>query len=200
MPWLAAALMSAFLMIAFPVRAAIQRRRYGRPSSPRPATPRPRVWRIADVLFFAGMALLLAGPVLEIAGSLDPLLESRPSTTVAAVGFHAFAIALLAWAQETMGLTWRPAIAPIDGGELVTAGPFRLVRNPNYVAMLAAGLGTVLLASDPVAIAGWLTLLTSLMLTARFEEGPLEARFGDAYREYAARVGRLFPGAGKRAR
>ena len=74
---------------------------------------------------------------------------------------------------------------------LVTSGPFRFSRNPIYVGnlMLVAGLG---LALGNL----WFLILTPILgyalleLAIRGEERHLEALFGDAWRDYKARVRR----------
>jgi protein-S-isoprenylcysteine O-methyltransferase Ste14 len=74
---------------------------------------------------------------------------------------------------------------------LATEGVYTYLRNPMYVglALIVAGLG-IALASD------WtLVMLVPAMLLIHFgvvarEERYLEAKFGDAYRQYKARVPR----------
>lgn len=197
MPWLAVALLTTFLVVVFPVRNAIRRRRFGSSGSPDWHAGRPRQWLAADAMFLGGFALLIAGPVLEGLDVVGPLVEPGDATITIGVVLVGAATATAIWAQETMGSAWRPDIAPDAGSTLVTSGPFRVVRNPNYVAMVTAGLGAALLSPDPVTLAGWVVLLASVMLTARVEEPPLLARFGGPYREYAARVGRFVPGVGR---
>jgi len=139
----------------------------------------------------AGFLLAVAGPVLGNATS--------PSSGARAAGVALLlaAIALAVWAQETMGRAWRTDIAPDADAGLVTHGPFAVVRNPNYVAMLTAVTGALLIAPGLLGLAGTVALLAGLMLTARCEERVLEATFGDPYRFYAARVGRFVPGVGR---
>jgi protein-S-isoprenylcysteine O-methyltransferase Ste14 len=81
--------------------------------------------------------------------------------------------------------TGRPAT------KLVTTGPFRYSRNPMYLAMLSlfAGIGV---AVDNLWILGLTPALFAIVHygVIRPEEHCLEARFGAAYRDYAATVGR----------
>jgi protein-S-isoprenylcysteine O-methyltransferase Ste14 len=79
-------------------------------------------------------------------------------------------------------------------GKLCTAGPFRFVRHPMYAAWISVvspGVAlmlnswTVLLIIPPVHVI-WHLLVAS-------EEDMMRARFGDEYRDYAARTGRFVP-------
>ena len=80
---------------------------------------------------------------------------------------------------------------------LVTSGPYRLSRNPDYVGQtfLAAGLG-LLFGAPWVLIA-----LVPALLLVRYgviarEERYLEGRFGEEYREFRDRVRRWRRGVG----
>jgi protein-S-isoprenylcysteine O-methyltransferase Ste14 len=78
-------------------------------------------------------------------------------------------------------------------GGLVTAGPYAVVRHPQYSGLFLVILG---------ALVQWPTILTVLMAPvlvvayvwlARCEEGELEARFGEAYRAYCRSVPPFVP-------
>ena len=78
---------------------------------------------------------------------------------------------------------------PLPTAHLVLVGPYRYVRNPMYVAVLAIILGQALL------FASWATLLyagiafLAVLLFVRFYEEPtLERTYGDEYREYRRNV------------
>lgn len=82
---------------------------------------------------------------------------------------------------------------------LVTQGPYAVVRHPQYSALFLVILG---------ALVQWPTILTLLMAPvlaiayvrlARREERELEARFGEAYRQYRRRVPGFVPAVPLRA-
>lgn len=195
---LAFGLICAFLLLIFPARAMRRRARFG--GRDRVAAPaRPRGWLLADVLFLAAFGLVVAGPALRAAGWSG----STWSTGVGAPAGLALllgAAALAIWAQETMGPAWRPDIAADDRVAIVTTGPFAIVRNPTYIAMVAAASGTLLLAPSWPGIGGVGLLVASLLLTVRYEETELARAHGPTYRAYCARVRRFLPGLGRPSR
>ena len=85
---------------------------------------------------------------------------------------------------------WKPASA------LVTRGVFRYLRNPMYVGLVLAVAGlAIMLASDWMLVMTVLLAITLHVGVVRREERYLAAKFGDAYRDYCARVPRYgWPG------
>jgi protein-S-isoprenylcysteine O-methyltransferase Ste14 len=71
--------------------------------------------------------------------------------------------------------------------ELVTSGPFALVRHPMYLGALIASVGGVLLYRTWSAV---LVLAHEAVFWVRAgrEDQALEAEFGEAWRAYARRV------------
>ena len=74
---------------------------------------------------------------------------------------------------------------------IVTDGPFRYTRNPLYLATAGLYVGIALLVN---ALCPLVLLLPMLVIlhwgVVRREERYLEAKFGDSYRDYRARVRR----------
>lgn len=100
-------------------------------------------------------------------------------------------LALLAW---TIATFWRhrTTVNPYKAASaLCTGGPFRFSRNPIYVGdwFILAGVSLLLKTAWPLVFAPfiWVVLRYGVI---RHEEAHLEARFGDAYRAYRARVRR----------
>lgn len=85
-------------------------------------------------------------------------------------------------------------IGGFKNDELVTDGPFSLVRNPLYVFSLIGILGIGFQSNHlSVIIMAPLLVLIMYHFLIRREEGFLEEKFGQTYRDYKARVPRLMP-------
>src|SRR5688572_29738897 len=128
--------------------------------------------------------------VLALAGLIwtRSILGTGPIT----LGLQAAALLVMLWARLVFGVRSFHAAANPTGGELVTRGPYAIVRNPIYAAVIlftAAGVaahpswGSVLLGL--VVLAG---MLTRVLLEERF----LRGRYRE-YEDYARRVKRLVP-------
>ena len=192
-------LYAAYLAIAFGLRTLIQLRRTGSTGfhglGGRPGSAE---W-IAGVGFTLALLVGAAAPVLALLDLVEPV-AALDVTAVHKVGL-ALAIAGIAatfYAQVAMGTSWRIGVDPGDRTELVTGGPFALVRNPIFAAMLPTGLGLSLLVPSWVSCAGLIGLAVALELQVRVVEEPYLLRaHGASYAEYAARVGRFLPGIGR---
>ncbi len=104
---------------------------------------------------------------------------------------------LQAAAMLHLGASWRIGIDESARPGLVTGGLYRFTRNPIYFALIVALAGYTLLLP---------TLLSALVLVGACvairqqileEESYLVRAYGEQYRNYARRVGRLLPGVGK---
>jgi protein-S-isoprenylcysteine O-methyltransferase Ste14 len=200
MAWLALVLYVAALALAFGWRTFAQWRRTGdtglRLDAGRPGTL--RWW--AKVLFLLALVLGFAGPIAALAGAPPlPGFDHRAVQTAGLVLAVAGVAATLA-AQLAMGTSWRIGVDPAERTALVTGGPFALARNPIFTAMVATSLGLALMVPNLAAGAALLVLVVAVQLQVRAVEEPyLVAAHGDAYRRYAARVGRFLPLLGRSA-
>ena len=79
-------------------------------------------------------------------------------------------------------------------GPLIDTGPFALVRNPLYLGNIALWTGFALTARllwlAPIVIVALGAVYHAIV---RWEEGLLDARVGEAYRDYSMRVPRWLP-------
>jgi protein-S-isoprenylcysteine O-methyltransferase Ste14 len=190
-----------YLALAFGLRTAIQLRSTGSSGFHGIDGEIGSVTWLAGVGFVVALVLGLAAPVLALLDVVSPIdaLDRR--------GLHATGIALAVTgtvatllAQFAMGDSWRIGVDPQERTALVTSGPFALVRNPIFAAMLPTALGLVLMVPSAIAILGLVVLIASLEVQVRIVEEPyLRSVHGQRYADYARRVGRFLPGLGKLA-
>lgn len=186
------------LTITFGVRVAIQLRRTGSTGlHGLPPDAGPLEW-VAGGMFVAGLLMGGTAPILALLDVLEPIpvLDGAVGNAIGLV-IAVAGIALTFGAQLAMGDSWRVGVDPEERTDLVTDGPFRLIRNPIYSAMLPTVFGLVLMVPSALAIAAIVTLFVALELQVRLVEEPyLFQVHGDAYADYATRVGRFVPGLG----
>jgi protein-S-isoprenylcysteine O-methyltransferase Ste14 len=157
------------------------------------------VEQTAGLLFVGGIALSVAGAMADGAGSLDPIafLDGDVGRD-AGIGLAAGGLVTTFAAQLAMGDAWRIGVDPSERTELVTDGPFSVVRNPIYAGMIPFFFGIALLVPNVVAVAGAVLVFVGLELQTRLVEEPYLMRtHGDEYARYASRVGRFGPGLGR---
>ncbi|MGB2711647.1 MAG: isoprenylcysteine carboxylmethyltransferase family protein [Conexibacter sp.] len=200
MATLALALYVVYGVLTFGVRTLVQIRRTGSSGfhgvGGRPGSAE---W-FAGVGFVVALAIGFAAPLLALLDLVEPIAAF--DTTVLHVAGAALAVAGIVTtfiAQVAMGASWRIGVDPAERTSLVTTGPFALVRNPIFAAMLPTAFGLTLMVPSWIALVGLAGLVLTLELQVRAVEEPyLLTVHGDAYASYAARVGRFVPGIGRR--
>lgn len=196
---LALVLYLVYLAIAFGARTIIQLRRTGSTGfhgvGGRPGSAE---W-LAGVGFVVALVLGVAAPVLALLDVVEPIAALDTGALHATgIALAVLGIAATFYAQVAMGTSWRIGVDESERTELVTSGPFGLVRNPIFSAMLPTALGLVLVVPSWVALLGLVGLAVALELQVRVVEEPYLLRAqGERYAQYAARVGRFVPGVGR---
>jgi protein-S-isoprenylcysteine O-methyltransferase Ste14 len=157
---------------------------------------------LAGLGFILGIGLGVCAALVQLEGAVEPIdALDGPAGHAAGVALFALGLTGTFYAQLAMGRSWRIGVDESERTELVTGGPFRLVRNPIYSAMLPAFLGLALMTPNPLAAAAFLLVLVSLELQVRVVEEPhLLRTHGEEYAQYATRVGRFVPRIGRRSR
>ena len=122
-----------------------------------------------------------------------PFLPWSPVFYWAGVALMVIGFAITVWARLFLGSNWSATVTVKENHELITRGPYRLVRHPIYSGLLLAVLGSALPREDPRAIAAVLVFLFGLLRKARIEEGRMIATFGDTYRIYRQSTKMVIP-------
>jgi protein-S-isoprenylcysteine O-methyltransferase Ste14 len=155
-------------------------------------SPRLIVYRLAFALplLFSLLAFLIRPELVAWARAPLPA-----AARWIGVGLGVIAIPLVVWVMRSIGSNISETVLTKETHALVTHGPYRWIRHPLY----ATGL-VLLVGATPIASSWLIGVLTVAAAAAiRFvvipmEEEALIEKFGEAYREYMRRSGRLVPG------
>src|ERR1700757_84485 len=154
--------------------------------------------RLAGVGFVFALIVAVSAPILQEAKVIEPVrILSAVWIQTAGIVVATAGSAATVYAQLEMGDPWRIGVDVYEPTTLVHTGVFARIRNPIYTAMFTFGIGIFLVTPNLVACAGLILLIASIQLQVRRVEEPYLLRtHGDAYRAYAAGVGRFIPGVG----
>ena len=104
------------------------------------------------------------------------------------------ALGILWQAHQDLGRQWSSTLAIQTDHTLVMQGVYRLIRHPIYAALWLLAIAQAALLPNWVAgYAGLLGFLPLYWVRVPQEEQSLLRHFGDAYRGYMGRTGRLIP-------
>jgi len=194
---------SVVLLVGIVVwRSWWQRRRYG---SPGVLLFRSARWQeklrdglvVVLVLLLIGQAVVAAARPQALASRYAFDQSAAELTRVIGVVLSLGGAILLVAAQLDLGAAWRIGIQEGARPGLVTAGVYRFCRNPIFSAMLVMLTGYTLLLPTRLSLALLVSAFAGMRAQVLTEEAYLSRAYGDAYREYAGRVGRFVPRIGR---
>lgn len=94
-----------------------------------------------------------AYPAAFVLVAVEGALRGAPGAPWWQLGLSVFvaAKALKYWAMAALGERWTFRLLVLQGRPLVTSGPYRHLRHPNYVAVVGEFVGAACLLGAPVA-------------------------------------------------
>lgn len=103
-----------------------------------------------------------------------------------------FGLGFMWWSHSSLGNNYAVELKVKETHQLVSRGPYQLVRHPMYTATFVAGLSCGLSSANLLLIAG--ATIAAILYSGRvaYEERQLEDAFGDQYTKYKNRVTRRF--------
>src|SRR5579864_5879634 len=155
-----------------------------------------RRWRTEIGLRLLVMLLIVA--LLQSRSLRQFLAQTQRSASHSALlGWTGVALCLLGFglainARRHLGRNWGMPMSRKEQPELVTSGPYALIRHPIYTGLILAMLGSAIGVNVV-----WLLLLVPLgayfIYSARQEESAMLQLFPVEYAAYTARTGMLAP-------
>lgn len=182
-------ILAVLLLWFFLVRMVYWQRAQWPRRSQHPASPGER--------FLVGLTSLWIIPALLYisTGWLDTLAVTLPGwLRKSGVVLLAGGVLLYWYSHAALGQSLSPFIQVRHPHRLVTRGPYAAVRHPMYLAVFLTAGGVILLTGNWL-LSGFFLLPFLALYLARInrEEQLLEEEFGEEYRAYKARTGKLLP-------
>ena len=149
--------------------------------------------RALVALVFVGSIVL---PALYLFTPWLAFADYRLPAFIPWCGAVAMVIALwLFWrAHVDLGLNWSITLEMRKGHELIVHGVYRRIRHPMYAAIFLFALAQGFLLQNWLAgWAGFVTVALLYLVRTPREEKMMCEFFGESYRDYMQRTGRLFP-------
>ena len=144
------------------------------------------------ILFIAAFWLLFQDPGVRRYMGHHPF-SADPAVRAAGVLICASGMAFAFGARIHLGRNWGVPMSLRQGHELVTTGPYRLVRHPIYTGILLASLGSGL-AADNWWFLAFLFFLAYFAYSIRIEEKAMMRQFPEQYSEYKRKTrGSILP-------
>jgi protein-S-isoprenylcysteine O-methyltransferase Ste14 len=154
-------------------------------------------WAERLVLFSIELNLLLLWTLAKLFLGRDAALAPEVARTPLAVTGAVLAwtgAAFTVWAKFTLGRWYSASFGVKLGHELVTRGPYAIVRHPMYTGVLVLGMGLGVAYNSAITLGLALVFVVPLVLHALIEEQLFARHFGSAWDAYRARVPMLVPG------
>jgi protein-S-isoprenylcysteine O-methyltransferase Ste14 len=139
-----------------------------------------------------GLLIIIFGVVLIRIIGASSLAVDNPALEAVGVILLLSGLGLAVWARIFLGRNWGMPMTHKDEPELVTSGPYRLVRHPIYSGILLAILGTSL-ATNLYLLIAVAVIGVYFIYSAKVEEKIMTTSFPNSYPSYRMRTKMLIP-------
>jgi protein-S-isoprenylcysteine O-methyltransferase Ste14 len=177
------------------IHARRVRRRTGRSTNTRPRGLKERLlWAgwIFVVVAWLALPFLSAGGT-GLPGTVIMLSLVHPVGRALGLIMMAAGYACTLWCYVAMGNAWRMGVNRTEKTDLVTRGPYRLVRHPIYLCQVVMVAAIAILLPSALSLIILVIHLLCVSIKAADEESHLRTLLGQSYEAYCAHTGRWLP-------
>jgi protein-S-isoprenylcysteine O-methyltransferase Ste14 len=121
------------------------------------------------------------------------ILPNRIVVNLIGVVITILGLSFAVWARLHLGRYWSARITLTANHQLISTGPYGLVRHPIYTGGLVGVVGTAVVTGEIRGILALVFVIVAFARKIRLEEAWLLQRFGSAYSQYQKDVKSLIP-------
>jgi protein-S-isoprenylcysteine O-methyltransferase Ste14 len=97
------------------------------------------------------------------------------------------------WARHHLGSNWSQAVTVKQDHQLITSGPYAIVRHPIYTGLLSGLIGSAIALDKLRGVVAVILAFVVLWNKLRLEEKWMRVHFGEAYESYSKQVAMILP-------
>jgi len=97
------------------------------------------------------------------------------------------------WAREHLGRNWSSSVTIKQDHELITTGPYAVLRHPIYTGILGGFLGVAIALSEVRGLVVFVLFFLVFWAKLSKEEQWMRSQFGETYATYVRRTAALVP-------
>lgn len=167
---------------------------YGQIKSPK-TTQRvePAASRILRALTFVIVIVLLSTTRIPLPWLYRQLWPSGLFSFWIGAAVMVAGLLFAVWARQHLGSNWSRSVTIKLDHELITTGPYALVRHPIYTGILIGFLGTAIALSQIRGLIALVLIFVVFWAKLRLEEAWMRSQFGETYAAYAHQTATLVP-------
>ena len=153
----------------------------------------PAVSRMLRVLAFLIAITLLAIPRIPLRWLNVQLWPSGLWPFWLGAAITVAGILFAVWAREHLGRNWSRSVTIKKDHELISTGPYAVVRHPIYTGILAGFLGMAIAVCQVRGFLALAVMFLALWVKLRMEEKWMRSQFGETYASYARHTAAVVP-------
>jgi protein-S-isoprenylcysteine O-methyltransferase Ste14 len=153
----------------------------------------PAAWPILRALTFLIVIVLLSTTRIPLPWLYRQLWPSGIWPFGVGAAITVVGLLFAVWARQHLGRNWSSAVTIKQSHELITTGPYALVRHPIYTGILTGFLGTAIALSQVRGVVGFVLIFVVFWAKLRIEEEWMSSQFGETYAIYAHQTAALVP-------
>jgi len=153
---------------------------------------KPKTYLQTYPILFSTITLVLLIISLFQIGTLEYKNEYQTLRIIGLLVYLVFSWVQI-WATKTLGENYTQEIAIKKNHQLITDGPFKFVRHPQYLSQILLDIGGAAATLSFILAPLALIQIPFLFLRASFEDKLLEKHFGENFKSYKKKSGMIIP-------
>jgi protein-S-isoprenylcysteine O-methyltransferase Ste14 len=154
--------------------------------------PKTYLQSLPLVLSILSLVVLIISLFPTGIGTLEYRTENQTIRVIGLAFYIVFSWVQI-WSTKMLGDNYSQDIAIKKDHHLITNGPFKLVRHPQYLSQILMDLGGAAATLSFILAPLVFIQIPFLFLRASFEDKLLEKHFGELFRGYKKKTGMIFP-------